>query len=235
MIIVRDSAQSDFRAVQAIYAEHVLHALATFEEIPPTTEELLRATRTGFAPGSAVPGRRIQRHRARIQLRDQLSAACGTRYSIEDSVYVAPGHQRQGVGTLLLRTLIARCEAGPWRQMLAVIGDSANHRSIALHRRLGFKPVGTFAAAGFKFGRWVDSVLMQRPIGAGESTLPDPGRMRQPAPRARRAVRFVAPALVCFLGRLRRFRRRQAMGCRRSLRASVRHTSATCAISSPLR
>jgi phosphinothricin acetyltransferase len=94
------------------------------------------------------------------------------RYTVEDSVYLAPKMGGRGLGTALLRALIARCESGPWRQMLAVIGDSGNEASIALHRRMGFQPTGTFKSVGFKFGRWVDSVLMQRSLGAGDRTRP---------------------------------------------------------------
>jgi phosphinothricin acetyltransferase len=94
------------------------------------------------------------------------------RFALEDSVYVAEGLGGRGVGTALLGALIARCETGPWRQMLAIIGDSANLGSIALHRRLGFEPVGTLRSVGFKFGRWVDTPLMQRALGPGDRSLP---------------------------------------------------------------
>ncbi|HKU13920.1 MAG TPA: GNAT family N-acetyltransferase, partial [Steroidobacteraceae bacterium] len=94
------------------------------------------------------------------------------RYTIEDSVYVGDGLNGRGIGTMLLGELIARCERGPWRQMLAVIGDSGNHGSIALHRRLGFRHVGTLTSVGFKLGRWVDSVFMQRALGAGDAARP---------------------------------------------------------------
>jgi len=94
------------------------------------------------------------------------------RYTIEDSVYIADGLAGKGIGTALLSELISRCEAGPWRQMLAVIGDSANAASIALHRSRGFSMIGTLPAVGFKFGRWVDSVIMQRTLGSGDHTLP---------------------------------------------------------------
>ncbi|MGP8035044.1 MAG: N-acetyltransferase family protein, partial [Steroidobacteraceae bacterium] len=79
----------------------------------------------------------------------------------------------RGIGSALLEALIARCESGPWRQMLAVIGDSGNAASVALHRRLGFATVGTFTSVGFKLGRWVNTVLMQRPLGAGDARPPD--------------------------------------------------------------
>jgi L-amino acid N-acyltransferase YncA len=86
------------------------------------------------------------------------------RYTVEDSVYVRHDLYSKGIGTAILTTLIERCEAGRWRQMIAVIGDSANIGSVALHRRLGFEHVGTLKAVGYKFGRWVDTILMQRPL-----------------------------------------------------------------------
>ena len=95
------------------------------------------------------------------------------RYTVEDTVYVAEGLGGHGIGTALLSHLIALCESGPWRQMIAVIGDSANSGSIALHHSLGFEHTGTLRAVGYKFGRWVDSVLMQRPLGVGSGRLPE--------------------------------------------------------------
>jgi L-amino acid N-acyltransferase YncA len=94
------------------------------------------------------------------------------RHTIEDSVYVAPGRSGRGVGTALLTELIVRCTVGPWRQMLAVIGNSGNTASIALHRRMGFRLVGTLTSVGFKLGEWIDTVLMQRPLGDGDATNP---------------------------------------------------------------
>ena len=98
------------------------------------------------------------------------------RHTLEDSVYVAHDQQGRGIGRALLSALLARCEAGPWRQMIAVIGDASNAGSIALHHRLGFRMVGTLRSVGFKFNRWVDSVLMQRALGQGDDTLPMPPR-----------------------------------------------------------
>jgi phosphinothricin acetyltransferase len=91
------------------------------------------------------------------------------RHTIEDSVYIADGFNGRGIGLALLSALIARCEAGPWRQMIAVIGNSGNAGSIALHARLGFEHVGVLRNVGFKHGRWVDTVLMQRPLGAASA------------------------------------------------------------------
>jgi phosphinothricin acetyltransferase len=94
------------------------------------------------------------------------------RWSVEDSIYIAPQSQRRGIGRALLEQLISGAEAGGFRQMIAVIGDTANTASIELHRRAGFRLVGTFENVGFKFGRWLDSVLMQRPLGRGAQTAP---------------------------------------------------------------
>ncbi len=95
------------------------------------------------------------------------------RYALEDSVYVRQDAQGKGLGSALLRELIARCEALGYRQMIAVIGDSANLASINLHARLGFLRAGLLRASGFKLGRWVDSVLMQRPLGPGDGSTPE--------------------------------------------------------------
>jgi phosphinothricin acetyltransferase len=94
------------------------------------------------------------------------------RFTVEDSIYVAPGQAGRGIGKALLMRLISECESRGYRQMLAVIGDSANQASIGVHRACGFELKCTLDAFGFKFGRWVDSVLMQRALGEGQTTLP---------------------------------------------------------------
>lgn len=169
---IRDAREADLGAIARIYAHHVCHGLASFEEIPPTIEEL-RSRRAGVLD-SGLPY-------LAAELRGEVVgyAYAGIyrprpayRYTIEDSVYVGEGLRGLGLGSALLAALIERCSAGPWRQMLAVIGDSANCGSIALHRRLGFSYVGTFESVGFKLGRWVDTVLMQRPLGAGATRVP---------------------------------------------------------------
>jgi phosphinothricin acetyltransferase len=159
-------------AVQAIYARHVLHGLATFEEEPPTLEDmqqrLAAATRLGLPYLVAEGDDAILGYSYAAPYRPRPAY----RYTIEDSVYVAQGLAGRGIGSALLGSLIERCETGPWRQMLAVIGDSGNGGSIALHRRLGFRQIGVLEAVGFKLGRWVDTVLMQRPLGEGAATHP---------------------------------------------------------------
>lgn len=171
-IRVRDSRDDDMAAVQAIYAHHVLNGFGSFEEEPPALDDL-KARRAGvLAAGLPWLVAEIDGRIAGYAYAGPFRPRAAYRFAVEDSVYIAPDFTRRGVGQALLSELIARCEAGPWRQMLAVIGDSGNHGSVGLHRALGFSPVGTFASVGFKFGRWVDVVLMQRPLGPGDGTLP---------------------------------------------------------------
>jgi L-amino acid N-acyltransferase YncA len=171
-ITIRDALEADMAAVQAIYAHHVLHGLATFEEVPPPVDELL-ARRAGVV-GAGLPYlvARIDGRVAGYSYATAYRPRAAYRHTIEDSIYVAPDLAGRGIGSALLRALIARCEAGPWRKMLAVIGHSGNAGSLALHRRCGFEPVGTLNSLGFKLGRWVDTVLMQRALGPGDRELP---------------------------------------------------------------
>lgn len=172
-VTVRDATADDVAAIRAIYARHVRDGLASFEEVPPTVAEMAKrfaaVTGAGFPYVAAEKDGRLVGY-AYASLYRTRSAY---RFTLEDSIYVDAEFPRHGIGRLLLAALIARAEAGPWRQMIAVIGDSANAGSIGVHRALGFTMTGTLAAVGFKHGRWVDSVLMQRPLGAGASTLPE--------------------------------------------------------------
>ncbi len=169
---VRDVADDDLPQIQAIYTPHVLSGLATFEEEPPSVDEM-RARRAAIAAAGlpylvAVVDGRVVGYCYAGPYRPRPAY----RHTVEDSIYLAPGFEGRGIGSQLLTTLIARCEAGGWRQMLAVIGDSGNAPSVALHRRLGFRHVGTMQSVGFKLGRWVDTVIMQRPLGAGDTSRP---------------------------------------------------------------
>lgn len=171
-VTIRDSRDADLPAIHRIYAHHVLNGLASFEEIPPDVEELAR--RRGGILSSGLPylvaetgGRLIGYAYAGL-----FRSRSAYRYSVEDSIYVAPDAQRQGAGRLLLDELVTRCTRLGYRQMVAVIGDSANHGSIGLHKAAGFVEVGRQPSIGFKFGRWVDSVMMQRALGPGDTTLP---------------------------------------------------------------
>ena len=154
-------------SVQRIYGEHVAHGLASFEESPPSVEEMLARFRT--LKSQSFP----------YIVAEQAGKICGYsyagpyrtrsayRFTIENSVYVDSTCSGQGIGRALLSELIGQCERGPWRQMIAIIGNSGNSASIALHKSLGFRMVGTLRAAGFKHDQWVDTVLMQRALGSG--------------------------------------------------------------------
>lgn len=173
-ISVRDAAARDMAAVQVIYAQHVLHGVATFEEVPPSIEEMGSRRAAVLELGLPYLVAETEGGIVGYCYATRYRPRPAYRYTIEDSVYIADGLSGHGIGTALLGELIARCEAGAWRQMIAVIGDSANSGSIALHRRLGFSTMCTLPAVGFKFGRWVDSVIMQRALGSGSDTLPAP-------------------------------------------------------------
>lgn len=171
-ILVRPSADADIPAIARIYGHHVLHGLASFEEVAPAAEEMARRRADILAKGFPYL---VAEEAGQVVGYAYCSAyrpRSGYRFSVEDSIYVAPGRGGAGIGSLLLPRLVDAATALGARQMIAVIGDSANHASIRLHARFGFRHAGTLEAIGFKLGRWVDSVLMQRALGEGASTLP---------------------------------------------------------------
>lgn len=169
---VRDCIASDIAAIHRIYANEVLHGLATFEEVPPAPEEMARRWREIIAAGYpfivATLGEKIVGYGYLSTYRPRTAY----RYCVENTVYVDKAHRGIGVGKALLEAIIVRCEQGGWRQMIAVIGDTGNAGSRALHQSLGFREAGVLHAVGFKLGRWVDSVIMQRPIGNSDKVLP---------------------------------------------------------------
>lgn len=170
---LRDADEADVAAIQAIYAHFVENTLWSLEEIAPGVEEMARRmadVRRHGLPFLVAEGRRGPVGYAYAAPYRMRSAY---RFTVEDSIYVLPEAQRGGLGRALLTELIRRCEARGCRQMVAVIGDSSNHVSIRFHRRMGFRRAGLLRAAGWKFGKWVDCVLMQRPLGTGHDTEPD--------------------------------------------------------------
>ena len=169
---IRNATEADMQAVQAIYAHHVLHGLATFEEKPPTAGELNARRESVIAAGLPYLVAECEGRVLGYCYATAYRPRPAYRHTVEDSVYVAEGCGGRGIGGALLGELIERCEAGSWRQMLAVIGNSGTEGSIALHRRHGFETVGTLRSVGFKLGGWVDTVLMQRSLGQGDRTLP---------------------------------------------------------------
>lgn len=169
---VRDAAQGDFAAIQAIYARHVLNGLASFEEVPPDVGEMRRRHAEVAALG--LPYLVAEQDRAVLGYGycSLFRARSAYRYSLEDSVYVRDDSLGKGIGSRLLAELLTRSERLGYRQVIAVIGDSANASSIALHARHGFVRAGTLRSSGYKLGRWVDSVYMQRPLGPGDGAPP---------------------------------------------------------------
>lgn len=175
-ITVRDATPEDMPAVAAIYGYEVETGVATFEEEAPSSDELERRRQGIVAMGLPYIVATIDGQVAGYSYASSYRPRPAYRYTVEDTVYVGRSARGRGVAEVLLRALVERCEAAGRRQMVAVIaitGDPAESPSVALHAKLGFRRVGTVEGAGFKLGRWVDTVLMQRTLGAGASTLPD--------------------------------------------------------------
>ena len=169
---VRAASLQDLPAVQSIYAYHVLHGLASFEEEAPPLEEMRRryedVTGRGLPYLVAEENGEILGYGYCTLYRSRSAY----RFALEDSIYVKHGEQGKGIGKAVLARLIEHCAALNYRQMIAVIGDSANAASIAVHASLGFVRAGNLRSTGYKFGRWVDSVLMQLPLGEGDGSRP---------------------------------------------------------------
>ena len=169
---IRPAAATDLPAIQSIYARHVHKGMASFEEEAPPLEEMRRRFED------------VGRHGLPYLVAEEKAEVVGYgyctlyrtrsayRYTLEDSIYVMNGMQGKGIGKAVLGELIALCEALNYRQIIAVIGDSANAASIAVHASLGFVRAGSLRSTGYKFGRWVDTVIMQRPLGSGDGSKP---------------------------------------------------------------
>ncbi len=178
-LIIRDAEPEDFERITEIYGHHVLHGLASFEERAPEIAELT-------SRWQHVRERGLPYLVADVDGRVEGFAYAGAyrtrpayRFTVEDTIYIAPEVVGKGAGSALLSELIKRVTALGYRQMIAVIGDSANVASIGLHARLGFRVAGTLQSAGFKMGRWVDSVIMQRGLGEGDSDTPEGNPTRE--------------------------------------------------------
>lgn len=170
--VLRDSREEDVAAIAAIYAHHVRHGLASFEETPPPPEEIAR--RRGELVARGLPYLIAERAGRVVGYcyAGPFRTRSGYRYTLEDSVYVAADAVGHGIGRELLAAVVARAGELGYRQMVAVIGGSETLPSIRLHQSLGFAHRGVLPAVGFKFGRWVDVVLMQRALGDGAATSP---------------------------------------------------------------
>lgn len=172
-IILRDVTDADLPAIQEIYAFEVLHGVSSWEEVPPDLLEISRrrdgVLKAGYPYRVASQGDKLLGYAYASAYRPRPAY----RYTVENSIYIAEDAQRSGVGRLLLTDLIAVCTAAGYRQMIAIIGDSENARSIDFHLKMGFMRVGEVKAIGHKFGQWLDSVILQLELGKGHSAPPD--------------------------------------------------------------
>jgi L-amino acid N-acyltransferase YncA len=171
---LRPAEEGDLPAIAAIYGESVLTGTASYELEPPSTVEMARRWQelvaNGFPYFVAVADGAVLGYAYAGPYRPRPAY----RFSVEDSIYIAPDAQRRGVGRALLTLLIERCEASGFRQMIAVIGGGTeNPASVRLHEGLGFRRIGVIEGSGFKHGRWLDTILMQRALGPGKTSLPD--------------------------------------------------------------
>jgi L-amino acid N-acyltransferase YncA len=171
-LLVRPSVDADVRAITAICAHAVIHGTASFELEPPDQAEMARRRTALLARGYPYLVAEVGNGVAGYAYAGPYRTRPAYRATVEDSVYVAPARQSLGVGSALLGALIQACEAEGFRQMIAVIGDSASVGSRKLHASHGFRPVGILEATGYKHGRWLDSVLMQRALGEGAARPP---------------------------------------------------------------
>lgn len=171
-LLIRPSTEADLNAITAIYGHAVLHGTGTFELEPPSLADM--TARRADVLSKGLPWLVAERNGQVLgyAYANHFRPRRAYRFCLEDSIYLHPDAQGQGVGGLLLAELVARCEAAGARQMLAVIGDSQNLGSIGVHRRMGFEHTGLLKSSGWKFGRWLDVVLMQRPLGRGDLSAP---------------------------------------------------------------
>jgi len=171
-IEIRDVKDKDLPIIQSIYAEQVLHGVSSWEEIPPNLAEMTKRQNgimnLGYPFRVAVRDDEVIGYSYASAYRPRP----GYRFTVENSIYISKSARRMGYGKLLLTDLIEVCTAQGYRQMIAVIGDSENAMSIDFHLKMGFEHVGTIKAIGYKFDRWLDSVLVQLPLGDGSQTGP---------------------------------------------------------------
>ncbi len=170
--LLRPTAEHDLPKIAAIYAESVQTATASYELEPPSVAEMTERWRTvvgkGYPHLVAMRGDEVLGY----AYAGAYHTRPGYRYSVENSIYIAPAAQRMGIGRALLSELIRICEEQGYRQMIAVIGGTNHAPSVGLHKALGFLEIGVIEGSGFKHGKWLDTVLMQRALGEGKTTLP---------------------------------------------------------------
>jgi phosphinothricin acetyltransferase len=172
-MIIRPATEHDAEALAAIYGHAVLHGFGTFEEEPPSAADMEGRRRLIANSGMPYLAAEDAGQVLGFAYAGPFRSRAAYRYTLEDSVYVAPDAVGRGVGRALLTAIIAACEALGVRQLIAVVGDSGNAASLALHRSLGFEQTGIGHSVGFKHGRWVDIVQLQKPLNGGGTRMPD--------------------------------------------------------------
>ncbi len=171
-IEIRSAREADVSAITDIYAHHVLHGLATFEIEPPTLAEMTRRYQSLVANGFPYFVATVNQTVVGYAYAGAYHGRPAYRHTLENSVYLEHTQTGRGIGRRLLEELVRECERRGFRQMLAIIGNSANRASIRMHERCGFALIGTFRSVGFKHGCWLDTVLMQRSLGKGDEAPP---------------------------------------------------------------
>ena len=169
---IRPALAADLPAITGIYEHAVLHGTATFELIPPDLAEMTRRFNALMDGGFPYLVAELDGRVGGYAYAGPYRPRPAYRFTVENSIYLDPAIHRRGVGLKLLKRLIEECEPRGYRQMIAVIGDTANAGSIGVHTRCGFQMIGTHPDVGLKFGRWLDTVMMQLPLGEGAATVP---------------------------------------------------------------
>lgn len=172
MPTIRPSRDEDMPAISAIYAHHVLHGTGTFELDPPSLADLGQRRAEVLSRGLPHLVVEDQGRILGFAYCNWFRPRPAYRFAAEDSIYMAPNACGQGLGRALLAELVAAAQRAGMRKLIAVIGDSANAASIGLHRAGGFSHVGVLTSSGWKFGQWLDTVLMEKPLGPGDTTSP---------------------------------------------------------------
>lgn len=178
---LRLATPDDVPAIHAIYAHHVRHGRASFEEVEPTVDDMRLRFADVLKKGLPYIVAERDGEILGYAYASSYRARSAYRFAIEDSIYIDHRYTGEGLGRALLSELISRCETGPWRQMVAVValtssGEGAG--SVAVHERLGFRTVGRLESVGLKHGEWIDTLLMQRPLGVGNASIPHPDALR---------------------------------------------------------
>jgi phosphinothricin acetyltransferase len=173
MLTLRASTEQDVPAITAIYGHHVTHGTGTFETTPPTEADMAARRADVLSKGLPYLVAENDGQVLGFAYCQWFKPRPAYRFSAEDSIYLHPDAAGQRIGTKLLTELMKQAEATGLRKLIAVIGDSANARSIGVHRAVGFRHVGTIQSCGWKFGRWLDIVMMEKSLGDGSRTAPE--------------------------------------------------------------